>query len=324
MNGVNSFSSMMPGMTGSIGININMGNVGMGSIMPMSMPTDMSSLSSMPMDSYNGSFSNPFSNIGTSFSNLGMGSVPGFSGACQSSGSMFGGMMQQMQQQQQMMQMMMMMLMMMMQQQQNGFGNSALGNNGLGQVGQTGSVPSSSASPSTGSASTPSSSSNVNATNQASATNPLSGNDQKMAAFIDHYLQEKGSPAAGQGTGALMVKQGKENNVDPLILLAIAGQETQWGKKGIGVNGMLGVGAYDSNPSNATTNPTFAGITQQVTKGAQTFAKLRTKGGSSASDSVATQTAAVNKAGWATDQNWHNGVTSLYNQIVKEAQSYMG
>jgi hypothetical protein len=117
----------------------------------------------------------------------------------------------------------------------------------------------------------------------------------------------------------MMVKYGKEYDVDPLVLLSIAGQETNYGKAGIGVNGMLGVGAYDSDPNNATRNPKFSGLENQIKVGAQTFANLREKGGSSSDASIADQTAAVNKAGWATDQNWHNGVTSIYNSIANKA-----
>ena len=147
--------------------------------------------------------------------------------------------------------------------------------------------------------------------------------DQKMADYINEFLEEKGSPAAGTGAGEMMVQYGKEYDVDPLILLSIAGQETQWGSTGIGVNGMLGVGAYDSNPNNATTNSNFAGVENQIRVGAKTFHNLREKGGSSSSDSVADQTAAVNAAGWATDQNWHNGVTSIYNQVSAGYTEYM-
>ncbi|MFH0801993.1 MAG: glucosaminidase domain-containing protein [bacterium] len=150
----------------------------------------------------------------------------------------------------------------------------------------------------------------------------LSGNDKKTADFINDFLAKKGSPAAGKGAGEMMVKYGKENKVDPLILLSIAGQETQWGKTGIGVNGMLGVGAYDSDPNNATRNPVFSGIENQIKKGAETFARLRAKGGSSESASIANQVAAANQAGWATDGNWHNGVASIYAQISQQAQNF--
>ncbi len=148
--------------------------------------------------------------------------------------------------------------------------------------------------------------------------------DKDMAAYIDSYLKEKGSPAAGTGAGELMVKYGKEYDVDPLLLLAIAGHETRYGKVGVGVNGMLGVGAYDSNPNNAVENPTFSGVENQIRLGAKTFANLRQKGGASSKDDISVQTAAVNKAGWATDTNWHNGVDQIYNQISADAAAKLG
>ena len=139
--------------------------------------------------------------------------------------------------------------------------------------------------------------------------------DADIAKAIDGFLASKGS-SAPEGTGAMFVKAGKENNVDPLVLLSIAGQETQWGKTGIGINGWMGVGAYDSDPNNATRNSKFSGVENQINVGARTFANLRAKGGSSADASIAEQTSAVNKAGWATDQNWHKGVTSIYHNQV--------
>jgi hypothetical protein len=159
---------------------------------------------------------------------------------------------------------------------------------------------------------------------QATATPPpdLSGDDRRQADFINDYLRQQGSPAAGQQAGELMVKYGKQYNVDPMALLAIAGQETVYGKKGIGVNGMLGVGAYDANPRNAVNNRSFSGVENQIRRGAQTFARLRARGGSNAQDSMGRQLAAVNRAGWATDRNWHNGVASHYNRIVRSANQY--
>ena len=197
-----------------------------------------------------------------------------------------------------------------------GGGNGGGGNGGGGAApvsGGGGSSPASGANGANGANGT-------NATNGAGSVNiKLTADDQKVAKFIDDYLEKHDSPAAGQGAGEMMVKYGKEYDVDPLVLLSIAGQETQYGKTGIGVNGMLGVGAYDSDPNNATRNPKFSGIENQIKVGAQTFAKLREKGGATSEDSIAKQTEAVNKAGWATDQNWHNGVTSIYNSIAQQA-----
>jgi hypothetical protein len=150
----------------------------------------------------------------------------------------------------------------------------------------------------------------------------LEGNDKKTADFINQYLQQQGSPAAGKQAGEMMVKYGKQYGVDPLALLSIAGHETQFGKKGVGVNGMLGVGAYDSNPRNSTRNPKFSGIENQIRVGAKTFANLRAKGGSSANDSLSRQFSAANRAGWATDRNWHNGVGRMYNKISSSAKKY--
>lgn len=84
---------------------------------------------------------------------------------------------------------------------------------------------------------------------------------------------------------------------------------------GTGVRGMLGVGAYDSNPNNAVNNSKFSGVENQLRVGAKTFANLRKKGGASPQDPVDKQIAAVNSAGWATDKNWHKGVSSIYRQV---------
>ena len=147
----------------------------------------------------------------------------------------------------------------------------------------------------------------------------LKGDDKKMADFINNYLAKKGSPAAGQQAGELMVQEGKEHNVDPLVLLAIAGHETVFGTKGVGMRKMLGVGAYDSNPNGVTP---YDGLRNQISAGAKTFANLRAKGGASAESSIGEQLAAANRGGWATDPNWHSGVARMYNQIVSDAQQY--
>lgn len=141
--------------------------------------------------------------------------------------------------------------------------------------------------------------------------------DKGMSGFIDKYLQDRGSPAAGQGAGDLFTKYGKQYNVDPLVLLAISQHETNHGKLGVGIRKMLGVGAYDSNPNGKTP---YDGMEQQIRSGAKTFNNLRKKGGSSPDASIAQQLAAVNKAGWATDKQWHSKVMKHYNQISGDAQ----
>ena len=143
----------------------------------------------------------------------------------------------------------------------------------------------------------------------------LSNCDEKaVGTAIDSFLKAQGSEAPA-GTGQLFVEAGKEFDVDPLALVAIAGQETQWGQTGLGLNGWMGVGAYDSNPENAVENPTFAGIEQQIRVGAETFANLRAQNGSSADAPLSEQIEAVGKS-WATDPNWAEGVKSIYSNTV--------
>ncbi|MBX3167684.1 MAG: glucosaminidase domain-containing protein [Candidatus Eremiobacteraeota bacterium] len=134
---------------------------------------------------------------------------------------------------------------------------------------------------------------------------------------IDKYLSKQGSKAGNAQFGELAIKYGQQYDVDPMILLAIAGHETRFGTTGVGLNGLLGVGAYDSDPNNSTRNSKFSGVEQQLKVGAETFANLRKKGGASASDPIEKQTAAVNKAGWASDPNWHNGVDRMYKQVTQ-------
>ena len=140
--------------------------------------------------------------------------------------------------------------------------------------------------------------------------------DAATAEFIDNYLGEQGSPAANSNAGALMVQYGRDYGVDPMLLLAIAGHETVYGKEGVGMDGMLGVGAYDNDPNNSTRNPEFSGVETQIRRGAETFAALREKGGASPTDSIEDQLAAANRAGWATDPDWHLGVKRHYDAIM--------
>jgi murein DD-endopeptidase MepM/ murein hydrolase activator NlpD len=142
------------------------------------------------------------------------------------------------------------------------------------------------------------------------------GGDPDMSKWIDNYLAERGSPAAGHGAGEMFVKYGKQYNVDPMALLAISQHETNHGKLGVGVNKMLGVGAYDANPNGKTP---FDGMENQIRSGAKTFNNLRRKGGSNPDAPLAQQLAAVNKAGWATDPNWHTKVGNHYNSIAGKA-----
>ncbi|MFA7483696.1 MAG: hypothetical protein WC314_24575 [Vulcanimicrobiota bacterium] len=141
----------------------------------------------------------------------------------------------------------------------------------------------------------------------------LAGDDKKLAQHIENQL--KGSPLAGQGLGAHFVKAGRQNDVDPLALVAISKHETSFGKLGVGVSKHMGVGAFDSSPSKARQ---WDGATNQIYSGAKTFANLRSKGGSNSKASLSQQLSAVNKAGWATDSSWHSKVGSHYNEVTKK------
>ncbi len=145
----------------------------------------------------------------------------------------------------------------------------------------------------------------------------LSADDEAKAAALEDQL--KGTPLEGQGLGKDFVAAGKQFNVDPHALMAISKHETANGKLGVGVTKHMGVGAYDNNPNGKTP---FDGARQQIYSGAKTFANLRAKGGATADDPMSTQLSAVNKAGWATDKNWHNGVEKAYNGTVAKAEKY--
>lgn len=51
---------------------------------------------------------------------------------------------------------------------------------------------------------------------------------KQLAAKIDRFLQSQGSPLAGQGIN--FVRSGRRYGVDPLLLVAISGQESSFGK----------------------------------------------------------------------------------------------
>ena len=195
----------------------------------------------------------------------------------------------------------------------NNGGNGGGGNGGSGSVGGSGGGGSVGGSGGSGS---------VGGSSKVGQVDTSKCSDEDLAKGIDEFLASKGSPCP-EGTGALFVEAGKKYDVDPLVLVSIAGQETQWGQTGIGMNGMLGVGAYDSDPNNATRDPKFAGVANQIERGAETFANIRAGNGGSASDSIADQLKAVNnhengnQYWWASDSNWDEGVQSIYeNQVA--------
>jgi hypothetical protein len=78
----------------------------------------------------------------------------------------------------------------------------------------------------------------------------------------------------------------------------------------------MGVGAYDSSPD---TPRQWDGAKSQIYSGAKTFADLRSKGGSNSKASMEQQLSAVNKAGWATDTEWHSKVGGRYGELSKKS-----
>jgi len=157
----------------------------------------------------------------------------------------------------------------------------------------------------------------VNGGQDISAVPPeLAGDDQKMAEFIEGKLD--GTPLAGKGLGAHFVAAGKKNNVDPLVLAAISKHETNHGKLGVGVKKHMGVGAFDSSPNKPRK---WDGAVNQIYSGAKTFSNLRRKGGSNADAPLSRQLSAVNRAGWATDGNWHSKVGRAYNSYASSART---
>lgn len=187
-----------------------------------------------------------------------------------------------------------------------------------GSSGSSGSSGVSSAAPST-------STSPTTGAGTAQPVTSLKGSDKRTAEFINQHLADKKSPAADAGkptAGEMMVEAGKKYDVDPLVLLSIAGHETGYGTLGVGMQKMLGVSAYDSDPSNI--NPQFDGLRNQIFGGAETFDNLRGKGGASSKDDIGAQLLAANQAGWATDTAWHEGVARHYREISASAKDFGG
>jgi len=127
--------------------------------------------------------------------------------------------------------------------------------------------------------------------------------------FIDDWLKIKRSPAAKLGLGDIMVEQGKENSVEPFILLSIAASETDYGKKEGEINGLLGID-YVEGPE------------EQIVEGARLFSELRESGESSLDEPAAKQILAVNRAGWINDMNWHKSVFKYYQEIKRAWERY--
>jgi hypothetical protein len=133
--------------------------------------------------------------------------------------------------------------------------------------------------------------------------------DDLISDFINDWLRIKKSPCAGLLHGELMYDSAKDNNIEPLILLAIAAAETEYGKKGEGLNKLMGLKDVD-------------GPEEQIGEGASRFSQLREQGDANKSDPVANQIIAVNKAGWSENLNWHKSVFKYYQEITRAWERY--
>ena len=85
----------------------------------------------------------------------------------------------------------------------------------------------------------------------------------EVSLFINEWLRMKRSPAYSLELGEIMVEEGQENKVSPLILLAISAAETSYGKENI--DGLMGVGDKEEGPE------------EQISMAALKFDMLRDK-----------------------------------------------
>jgi len=127
--------------------------------------------------------------------------------------------------------------------------------------------------------------------------------------FINDWLRIKKSPGAKLSLGEIMSDCGQEQDVEPFILLAIAATETEYGKKGAGLDGLMGIEDIE-------------GAEEQIVEGAKLFSQLRDDGEADTGDPVANQIIAVNRSGWCDDLNWHKAVFKYYQEIKRAWERY--
>lgn len=106
---------------------------------------------------------------------------------------------------------------------------------------------------------------------------------------------------------AMVKAYGARYNVDPLLLVAIGFQETNWGKTGLGTRGLiLGVGAYDSGPTFK-----WAGLDKQLDQGGKILAQHGVH--------TVADVQAGKAAFWTKSAGWKEGVVANYARLQKDA-----
>ncbi len=148
---------------------------------------------------------------------------------------------------------------------------------------------------------------------------PLDKHDQKTADFLTRYIQTNGAKGLPDSIGESIVRTAQAHHMDPLLLAAIPGLETQWGRTGVGVKGMAGVGAYDNDPNNSVRNPVFSGLEKQINGAATAFENLRHRFGSNESKPILQQLRAANGhgRGYSTSTQWAGRVYGVYRNLLR-------
>ena len=139
--------------------------------------------------------------------------------------------------------------------------------------------------------------------------------DAKLTAKdLDEWINSKAPEGSlMRGMGEAFFKAGQESGLDPRYLIAHAAQETGWGTSNIlkDKNNWFGIGAFDDSPHSSA--KTFGGRSQGIIDGAKWIAQNYYDKGN-------TTLSKMKKAGYATDPQWANNISS----IMKNAPSGTG
>lgn len=130
--------------------------------------------------------------------------------------------------------------------------------------------------------------------------------DGKLTAEdLDKWIESKAPEGSMmRGMGSAFLKAGQESGLDPRYLIAHAAQETGWGTSNIlkDKNNWFGIGAFDNSPHASA--KTFGGKQQGIIDGAKWIAQNYYSKGNTTLDKM-------KKAGYATDPQWANNISSI-------------